>query len=155
MRRENEYRVATRHLIKTAALALLLPLVLGGHAQAAENEGKVITLSCDGTLTRTYGANKPAEPEALPRTGAVVNLDDQTVFFLGYVVPIESVDEATINFGARQIVDYGFIIGITGHIDRASGRMDVTTVTLDPTKPNDPNIAALRYDVICETNSVF
>jgi hypothetical protein len=60
-----------------------------------------------------------------------------------------------INFGARQMVDYGFIIGITGHIDRASGRMDVTTVTLDPTKPNDPNIAALRYDVICETNSVF
>jgi hypothetical protein len=47
------------------------------------------------------------------------------------------------------------MLAITGHIDRASGRMDVTTVTLDPTKPNDPNIAALRYDVICETNSVF
>ena len=43
-----------------------------------------------------------------------MNLDEQTVFFLGYVVPIESVDEASINFGARQIVDYGFIIGITG-----------------------------------------
>jgi len=28
--------------------------------------------------------------------------------------------------------------------------MDVTTVTLDPTKPNDPDIAALRYDVGCE-----
>jgi hypothetical protein len=145
---------AMRHLIKTAALALL-PLVLGGHAQAAENEGTVITLSCDGTLTRTYGANKPADPESLQKTGAVVNLDEQTVFFLGYVVPIESVDEASINFGARQIVDYGFIIGITGHIDRASGRMDVTTVTLDPTKPNDPNIAALRYDVVCATNSEF
>jgi hypothetical protein len=123
--------------------------------QAAENEGKVITLSCDGTLTRTYGANKPADPEPLQKTGAVVNLDEQTVFFLGYVVPIESVDEASIDFGARQIVDYGFIIGITGHIDRASGRMDVTTVTLDPTKPNDPNIAALHYEVVCATNSVF
>jgi hypothetical protein len=32
-----------------------------------------------------------------------VNLDEQTVFFLGYVVPIESVDEASINFGARQV----------------------------------------------------
>ena len=60
-----------------------------------------------------------------------------------------------LSFGARQMVDYGFIIDITGHIDRPSGRMDVTAVTLDPTKPNDPNIAALRYDVICETNSVF
>jgi hypothetical protein len=142
-----------RHLIKAALV--LLPLVLGGHAQAAESKGKVITLSCDGALTRTYGANKPADPEPLQQTGAVVNLDEQTVFFLGYVVPIESVDEASINFGARQIVDYGFIIGITGHIDRPSGRMDVTTVTLDPTKPNDPNIATLRYDVVCTTNSVF
>jgi hypothetical protein len=58
----------------------------------------------------------------------VVNLDEQTVFFLGYVVPI------------------------AGHIDRASGRMAVTTVTLDPTKPNDPEIAALRYDAICASN---
>jgi hypothetical protein len=104
-----------RHLIKAAALALL-PFVLGGHAQAAENEGKVITLSCDGMLSRTYGANKPADPEPLQKTGAVVNLDELTVFFLGYVVPIERVDEATINFGASQTVDYGFIIAITGHI---------------------------------------
>jgi hypothetical protein len=142
------------HLIKIATLALL-PLALGGHAQAAENEGKVITLSCDGTLTRTYGANKPEAPEPLQKTGAVVNLDEQTVFFLGYVIPIDSVDEASINFGARQTVDYGFIIGITGHIDRASGRMGVTTVTLDPAKPNDPNIAAVRYDVVCAANSAF
>jgi len=78
------------------------------------------------------------------------------VFFLGYVVPIESVDEVSINFGARQIVDYGFSIGIRGHIDRASGRMDVTTTTIDPTKPNDPDIATLRYDVVCKaTNSGF
>jgi hypothetical protein len=140
-----------RHIIKIAAV-VLLPHVLGGHARAAENEGKVITLSCVGTLTRAYGANKPADPEPLQKTGVVVNLDEQTVFFLGYVVPIESIDEVSINFGARQIVDYGFIIGIRGHIDRASGRMDVTTMTLDPTKPNDPDIATLRYDVVCKSD---
>ena len=132
-----------------AALALL-PLVLGGHARAADKEGKVITLSCVGTLTRTYGANKPADPEPLQKTGVVENLNEQTVFFLGYVVPIENVDEASINFGARQTVDYGFIIGIRGHIDRASGRMDITTVTLDPTTPNAPDIATLRYDLVCK-----
>jgi hypothetical protein len=141
-----------RHTIKNAALALL-PLVLLGHARAAE--GKLITLSCEGTLTRTYDANKPADPEPLQKTGVVVNLDEQTVFFLGYVVPIESVDDASINFGARQIVDYGFSIGITGHIDRASGHMTITTVTFDPTTPNDPNIVALRYDMICATNGSF
>src|SRR5262245_44303754 len=42
-------RWAMRHLIKIAALPLL-PLVVVGHARAAENEGKVITLSCEGTL---------------------------------------------------------------------------------------------------------
>jgi hypothetical protein len=62
----------------------------------------VITLSCEGTLTRTYGADKPADPKPLQKTGVVVNFDEQTVFFLGYVVPIESVDEASINFGARH-----------------------------------------------------
>jgi hypothetical protein len=87
--------------------------------------------------------------------GAVLNLDEQTVFFLGFVVPIVSVDEASIKFGARQTVDYGFSVGITGHIDRVSGRTAVMTTTLDPTKPDDPNIAALRYDLICASNSAF
>ncbi len=137
-----------RHLIKTAAFALL-PLALGGHARTAENEPKVITLSCDGTLTRTSDANKLMDMEAWQQTSVVVNLDDRAVFFLGYVVPISDVDQVSIDFGGRQIVDYGFSISIRGHIDRASGLMDVTTVTLDPTKPNDPNIATLRYDLLC------
>jgi hypothetical protein len=45
------------------------------------------------------------------------------VFFLGYVVPIDEVDEASINFGGMQIVDYGFSIAIRGNIDRVTGRM--------------------------------
>ena len=40
----------------------LLPLVLGGHARAAENDPEVITLSCDGMVTPTYGFNAD-EPE--------------------------------------------------------------------------------------------
>ena len=141
-----------RHLIKTAALALL-SLVLGGHAQAAENEPKVITLSCDGTLTATYGANKPKNMEASQKISVVVNLDDQTVFFLGHVVPIYDVDQASIDFGGKQKVDYGFSIKIRSHIDRASGRMEVTTVTSDPTKPDDPDIATVRYDMLCKATN--
>jgi hypothetical protein len=63
--------------------------------------------------------------------------------------------DESIDFGAIQRVDYGFSISIGGHIDRPSGRMAVTTVTLDPTKPNDPYIAALRYDMMCANNSAF
>lgn len=73
-----------RHIIKSTASALLA-LVLIGHARA--DELKVITLSCEGTLTPTYGANKPEAPQPLQKTGGVVNLDEQTVFFLGYVAP--------------------------------------------------------------------
>jgi hypothetical protein len=134
------------HIIKITALALL-PLVLGGHARAAENEGKVITLSCD----TYYGANKPADRESFQTTTVVENLDEQTMFFLGYILPIYDVDEASINFGARQIVvDYGFSVAITGILDRLTGRLDATTVMSDPTNPNDPNIATLHYDVGCE-----
>ena len=139
-----------RHIIKIAALPLL-PLVLGGHARGAENEGKVITLSCEGTLTRTYGADKPSDPEPLQKTGAVVNLDEQTVFFMGYVVPIEGVGEDSIKFGGTQTVDYGFGVAIRGNIDRATGRMDATLVMSDPTQqPSDPNIAAIDYEVVCK-----
>jgi hypothetical protein len=71
---------------------LLCYLIAVGHLRAAENEPKVITLSCDGALTRTSGANKPMDMQVLQQTSVVVNLDDQTVFFLGYVVPISDVD---------------------------------------------------------------
>jgi hypothetical protein len=134
-----------RHIIKSAALALL-PLVIG-HPRA--DEPKVIALSCEGTLTPTYGANKPEAPQPLQKTGVVVNLDEQTVFFLGYVAPIYDVDGVSINFGGRQIVDYGFSITIRGNIDRISGRMDTTTVLSDPTKQPDPDAATVHYDVAC------
>jgi hypothetical protein len=140
-----------RHIIKSAALAIL-PLVLMGHARA--DESKVIILSCEGTLIPTYGADKPADPRPLQKTSVVVNLDEQTVFFLGYVAPIEDVDEASINFGGRLIVDYGFSIAIRGNIDRVTGRMDATTVLSDPTKQPDPNTATIHYDVVC-TNGMF
>jgi hypothetical protein len=136
-----------RRIIKSAALALL-PLVLIGHARA--DEPKVITLSCEGTLTPSYGANKLEAPQLLQKTGVVINLDEQTVFFLGYVIPIYDVDEASINFGGRQAVEYGFSIAIRGNIDRITGRMDATTALSDPTKQPDPNTATVRYDVVCK-----
>jgi hypothetical protein len=103
-------------------------------------------------LTATYGANKPEPSQALQKTGLVVNLDEQTVFFLGYVIPIESVGEASIKFGGMQTVDYGFAVAITGNIDRASGRMGATVVLSDPTQqPTDT--ATIRYDVVCKPSS--
>ena len=136
---------------RISTVLLILLSTAGQYAPAAaENEPKVIALSCDGTLTGTYGANKPKNMEASQKISVVVNLDDQSVLLLGYVVPIYDVDQASINFGGKQMVDFGFSTIVRGHIDRASGRMEVTTSTLDPTKPDDPDIATLRYDMGCE-----
>ena len=145
VRREAES--AMRHIIKSVAL---VPFVLISHTRA--DEPKLITLSCEGTLTPTYGANKPEAPQPLQKTGVVINLDEQTVFFLGYVAPIYDVDEASINFGGRQVVDYGFSITIRGNIDRVTGRMDATTALSDPTKHPDPNTATVHYDVVCKAS---
>ena len=133
------------------ALALL-PLVLGGHARAAEDEPRVITLSCDGMLTPTYGDNKSADPQPLQKASVVADLNEQTVFFLGYVAPIEGVEGASIHFGGRQIVDYGFIVEISGNIDRATGHMDATLVMSDPMQPRDPVTAKIKYDMVCKMN---
>ena len=83
----------------TTLLALLL-LMAGQHARAAEP--KVITMSCDGTLTSRVDNVKP---EPMKKMGVVVNLDERTVSFLGYVAHIKDVDAANITFGGRRSAD--------------------------------------------------
>jgi hypothetical protein len=130
------------------ALALL-PLVLVGHVRAAGNEPKVIALSCDGMVTRTYGVDKPAAPQWLEKSSVIVNLDEGTIFFLGYIVPIEGLDGAMIHFGGRQIVEYDFSVAISGNINRATSRMDATLVMSDPTESPAVNSATIHYDLGC------
>ena len=109
--------------LHTTALALL-PLVFGGHIRVAENEPKVITLSCDGMLTPTYGVNKPADSQPLQKSSVVVNLDEQIIFFLGYVAPIEDVEGASIASDFRHTQ-----------------------------QPHDPNTATIHYELVCKASS--
>ena len=46
--------------------------------------------------------NKPAEPERMQKMGVVVNLNERTVSFLGYVARINEVDTANINLPCRH-----------------------------------------------------
>ena len=84
-----------------------------------------------------------------------MNLAEQTMFFLGYVVPIESVGEASIKFGGMQTVDYGFSVAIRGNIDRATGRMDAALLNVGPhaAAQRSHNTAVIRYDVVCKPSS--
>jgi hypothetical protein len=134
------------HRIATVVL-LALPLMAEQYARA--DETKVITMSCDGTLTPMYGSNKADDPVLIQKMGVVVNLDEQTVSFLGYVAPVNNVDAATINFGGRRIGNLS--ISVTGYMDRVTGRMDATVTTSDPTRqPHDPNAVTFHYDLLCK-----
>jgi hypothetical protein len=64
----------------------------------------VITLSCDGELTYSHiTASKryPGGTEQLPKVGVIVNLNEGTVSFLGYVAHINSADAAYVQFGVK------------------------------------------------------
>jgi hypothetical protein len=50
------------------------------------------------------------------------------VFFLGYVAPIHDLDDANINFGGRQIVDYGFGVAIMGNIAPAHVKITASRI---------------------------
>jgi hypothetical protein len=89
----------------------------------------------------------------------VVNLDEQSVSFEGFVTHINDVDAANINFSGKQFggPSYGVNVDVIGSIDRVTGDMvAVGTVTSDPPKwPINP-IDTSHYDLLCKvTNRVF
>ncbi len=145
-----------RH-IKPAALSLLLLVFLGGHAQA-ENERKVITLSCDGTLTYTMIRDSRSLPEMSPppeqikKVDVVVNLDERMVSFLSYRARIGDVDAVHINFGERLIRHYEeFGVNFWGEIDSVTGRFDATAATLrSSTTLPDYNTLEAHYEMLCK-----
>ena len=142
-----------RNVTKTSAL-MLLPLVLsGGHAVAAENEPKIVTLSCDGTLT-----GKAHEPKPIEKMGVVANLNERTVSFIGFIAPIGSADEASINFNGEQIGPMGsgpeYTTRIDGILDRVTGHMIADTMTFFIKRMGV--IGEDHYDLLCKvTNRVF
>jgi hypothetical protein len=134
------------------ALALLLA---GQYALTAENEPKVITLSCDGTVTRTtYPIPMSDTSQPVQNMGVVVNLDERTVSFMGYVAPMNYVDTANINFGGQQTgrLFPGFgTATIGGILDRVTGHM-----TAKATTSGTHTTVVDDYDVLCKvTNRRF
>lgn len=139
--------------------SLLLAFTAGNYVQAAEPT--LITLSCDGTLTYTHITDSkpyPGGSEQVQKLGVVVNPDERTVSFVGYVSRISDADAANINFGGKQIgrVDEGVKISIMGEIDRVTGRMDAMTTTEIPTTLPGYNALQSHYELSCKAaNRVF
>jgi hypothetical protein len=121
----------------TVAAVLLALLLTAGQRAAAEP--KVITLSCDGTVHDT-------KDEPLQKMGVVVNLDERTVSFGGYVVPSVNVDAAYITFDYNK-KQSGFESQISGDVDRVTGDMHAQAITFNDEKL----LSGTNYLVHCET----
>jgi len=137
---KGRFRMMT-DIIKITAMMLALALV-GHHAQAAEPT--LLTLSCNGKVTRSTKASEP-QPEPINNVGLVVNLADRTVSFLGFVAQIESIDASNVSFHGDSTKPYTVLV--MGDIDRVTGAVSAAILTTGRTD---------SYDLLCKvTNRLF
>ena len=79
--------------------------------------------------TTTHDDTNKVEP--VQKMGVVMNFDERTVSFRGYVVPTINVNPATISFDGQQNKEwhgYGSEDHISGLIDRATGGMHAQVI---------------------------
>lgn len=157
--------IAMRWTATTIVMLVLLPMA--GQQAAAENEPKVITLSCVGTTADTSSSTVPGDhqPKPIEKLRVVVNLNARTVSFMGWNIPIRTVDAASISFNGNDVRPSGQIADKTGNtskvdgiLDRVTGHMVADTMTYATKKLSDPTSAIVRdqFDVLCKaTNRVF
>jgi hypothetical protein len=154
-------------MLRTVTAVLFALLLMAQQQAAAENDPKIVTLSCDGTITDTSSTPIPTDrdPKPIEKMGVVVNLNERTVSFIGFIAPISTVDAAAINFNGELIGPVaqignkeGYTTRIDGILDRVTGHMAADTMTYTTKKLSDPNSIVIRghYDVLCKaTNRVF
>jgi hypothetical protein len=109
-------------------MALRVPMVLlavlppGYGVQAAETA--VLTLSCDGTVTRlSLDSDKP---ERVASMGLLVNLPEGTVSGFAHVARVDMIGEVYVDFSGQS-----GNWSIHGSIDRIAGSVTATTATRD------------------------
>jgi len=107
-----------------------------------------------GTITdRTTSAPVPTDHQPNPKEkmGVVWNLTERTVSFQGFVVPISSVDAASINFNGEQIGPVaqiankeGYTNRIDGILDSLAGHMAADTMTSGTKRLSDPSSSIVK-----------
>jgi hypothetical protein len=128
--------------------------VCGFYATARTAEPKLFTLSCEGTVLNLDNKNV----DLIKEMGVMVNLEEQAVILLGgYVSRITDVDSANINFRGEPPIsgqnDYGYSYVIMGNINRLTGHMDATVITLNR---KEKPVSREHYDVLCKvTHRMF
>jgi hypothetical protein len=100
-----------------ALLAVLPPFAVHGQQPTS------ITLSCGGAITA------PDYAKSDPITGGwvIVDLEERTVTFNSFRLPVESADGAIVIFHGEQTTSYeGLRLTIDGSIDLGTGGVSVT-----------------------------
>ena len=117
-------------------LAVLLP---GYGVQAAETA--VLTLSCDGTVTRITDDDKTRAPS--PTWGLLVNLPERTVSGFAHVARIDKISEVLVDFSGTS-----GNWSVYGFIDRITGRVYATTASTD--SKTGRSIDERQWNLICK-----
>ena len=116
-------------------LAVLLP---GYGVQAAETA--VLTLSCDGTVTRLTDDDKT---ERIANWGLLVNLPEHTVSGFAHVARIDKISEVLVDFSGTS-----GNWSVYGFIDRITGRVYATTASTD--SKTGRSIDERQWNLICK-----
>ena len=115
-------------IFKVTVAALLALLLAARYPQAAEPV--VITLSCEGTITNSFGgdATHPihAKPKPIKIGFMVVNLAEQTVSGFNIAARIEKIDAAHISFNTESKLSLGSI-SVVGELIVSPAVMATTT----------------------------
>jgi hypothetical protein len=119
-------------------LAVLLP---GYGVQAAETA--VLTLSCDGTVTRLE-VTGDYKPERVANMGLLVNLPEGTITGFVHAARIDNISEVLVDFSGNS----GNAWSVYGSMDRITGRVTANTASRD--SKTGTLIDERQWDLLCK-----
>jgi hypothetical protein len=110
-------------VLRTSSCLIALNAMVAAVSMTAQAADAVLTLSCDGTVTRLTDNDKT---ERIANWGLLVNLPEHTVSGFAHVARIDKISEVLVDFSGTS-----GNWSVYGSIDRITGRVSATTASRD------------------------
>jgi hypothetical protein len=88
----------------------------------AQQQGSMITLSCNGTAKFTATAAADLKPDPVTNLGIIANAANHTVAFMDYAIPITSITDTQVSFSSQYVKGKPTV---SGAIDRVTGSTEI------------------------------
>jgi hypothetical protein len=127
-------------MLRTCSRIIALTAMVAAPSMTAQAADAVLTLSCDGTVTRLTDDDKT---ERIANWGLLVNLPEHTVSGFSHVARINMIGEVYVDFSGQS-----GNWSIHGSIDRITGRVSATTRSED--SKTGRSIDQRQWNLICK-----